>query len=85
VRLSLQVSKLDFIGGRLTDDANWKFHLQKFVAFMPVNLQPTTDVFNKHCGFLCFSALMLLVGQQEGHPACKRLSGGFLAWLSVWS
>jgi len=32
---------------------------------------------------LCpFSALMLLVGQQEGHPACKKLSGGVLAWLS---
>ena len=30
-----------------------------------------------------FSALMLLVGQQEGHPACKKLSGGVLAWLSV--
>jgi len=32
-----------------------------------------------------FSALMLLAGQQEGHPACKNLSGGVLAWLSVWS
>jgi len=28
---------------------------------------------------------MLLVGQQEGHPACKKLSCGVLAWLSVWS
>jgi len=28
-----------------------------------------------------FSALTLLVGQQEGHPACKKLSGGMLAWL----
>jgi len=27
---------------------------------------------------------MLLVGQQEGHPACKKLSGGMLAWLSDW-
>jgi len=26
-----------------------------------------------------------VVGQQEGHPACKKLSGGVLAWLSVWS
>jgi len=26
---------------------------------------------------------MLLVGWQEGHPACKKLSGGILAWLSV--
>jgi len=31
------------------------------------------------------SALMLLVGRQEGHPACKKLSGGVLAWLPVWS
>jgi len=28
------------------------------------------------------SALTLLVGRQEGHPACKKLSGGILAWLS---
>jgi len=33
--------------------------------------------------FYAFSALMLLVGWQEGHPACKKLSGGVLAWLSV--
>jgi len=32
-----------------------------------------------------FSALTLLVRQQEGHPACKKLSSGVLAWLSVWS
>ena len=32
-----------------------------------------------------FSALTLLVGRQEVHPACKKLSGGVLAWLSVWS
>ena len=32
-----------------------------------------------------FSALTLLVERQEGHPACKNLSGGVLAWLSVWS
>ena len=34
---------------------------------------------------LAFSALTLLVGWQEGHQACKKLSGGVLAWLSVWS
>jgi len=32
-----------------------------------------------------FSALTLLVGRQEGHPACKNLSREGLAWLSVWS
>jgi len=34
---------------------------------------------------LAFSALTLLVGRQEGHPACKKMSGGLLALLSVWS
>jgi len=33
---------------------------------------------------VAFSALTLLVGQQEGHLAGKKLSGGVLAWLSVW-
>ena len=31
------------------------------------------------------SALTLLVGRQEGHPACKKLSSGVLVWLSAWS
>ena len=30
---------------------------------------------------IAFSALTLLVGRQEGHPACKNLSGGVLAWF----
>jgi len=34
---------------------------------------------------IAFGALTLLVGRQEGHPACKKLSGRVLAWLSVWS
>jgi len=34
---------------------------------------------------IAFGALTLFVGRQEGHPACKKLSGGVLAWLSVWS
>ena len=34
-----------------------------------------TDAFN--------GALMLLVRLQEGHPACKNLSGGLLVWLST--
>ena len=37
-------------------------------------------------GCTSFSALTLLVGRQEGHPACqKNLSSEVLAWLSVWS
>ena len=38
-----------------------------------------------NCSYLtdcccAFSALTLLVGRQEGHPARKKLSGGMLAW-----
>jgi len=32
-----------------------------------------------------FSALILLVGRQEEHPASKKLSDEVLAWLSLWS
>jgi len=34
---------------------------------------------------IAFNALTLLVGRQEGQPVCKKLSGGVLASLSVWS
>ena len=34
---------------------------------------------------VAFSALTLLVGRQEGHPARKKLSDELLAWLFVWS
>ena len=33
------------------------------------------DYYNT-CSFSAFSALTLLVGRQEGHPVCKKLSGG---------
>jgi len=35
--------------------------------------------------FAAFGALTLLVGQQEGHPVCKKTDGEVLAWLSAWS
>ena len=41
--------------------------------------------FNGPLSLYSFSALTLLVGRQEGHPACKKLSGGVLMWLSVWN
>jgi len=37
---------------------------------------------NVRCSYLqCFDT----VGRQEGHLACKKLSGGVLVRLSVWS
>jgi len=33
----------------------------------------------------CLQCLTLLVGRQEEHLACKKLSDDMLAWLFVWS
>ena len=49
--------------------------------FAPVLATQLTQAFRP----FAFSALTLLVGRQEGHPACKTLTSGVLAWLSVWS
>ena len=39
----------------------------------------------KVCLCFAFSALTVLAGRQEEHPACKKLSDVLLTWLSVWS
>ena len=52
---------------------------------LPTKLLPNNFFTNIFVSLVAFSALTLLVGRQEGHPACKKLSGGLLAWLSVWS
>jgi len=44
-----------------------------FVDFSAVILQ---KVFVDRAHVIAFSALMLLFGWQEGHLACKKLSGG---------
>jgi len=38
-----------------------------------------------YCWVLCLHALMLLVGHQREHLACKKLTDEMLMWLSVWS
>ena len=50
-------------------------------SFISIHLS-TLEVPSVLCSY---SALTLLVGRQEGHLACKKLSSGELAWLSVWS
>jgi len=46
-------------------------------------MQPDYCYYYYYAAFNAFSALTLLVEQQEGHLACRKLSGGVLAWLSV--
>jgi len=64
---------------RVDDTAN-----KSRVAYTPVSTDGI-DIFDvNNITARAFSALTLLVGRQEGHPACKNLSGGVLVWLSVW-
>jgi len=51
---------------------------------MQINACQVDVSFSVFAWMFAFSALTLLVGRQEGHPACKKLSGGVLVWLSVW-
>jgi len=64
-----------------------QFRDQKLTRFVSdFFLDFIVTIFFAYFGISCaFGALTLLVGRQEGHPACKKLSGGVLAWLSVWS
>ena len=59
----------------------WNF----YVCDIPVWLMMSTDFYISFSDRNFFSAWTLLVGRQEGHSACKNLSGGLLVWLSVWS
>ena len=59
----------------------YQYSVLKFVN--PFTFSGFTSYFT--VSLYAFSALTLLVGWQDGHPACKKLSGGVLAWFSVWS
>jgi len=53
------------------------------IWFMKNLLQRSLNIsfmFRKNVKNIAFSALTLLVGWQEGHPACKKLSGEVLVW-----
>ena len=66
---------------------NFQGTLERYALLCHVvsNCLVADKIFIDLYAFCAFSALTLLVGRQEGHPACKKLSSGVLAWLSVWS
>ena len=73
---------------RMNCDKHWSRERLTWQAVRPVYRCVVANVCNCiQMMFTCtaFSALTLLVGRQEGHPASKKLSDGVLAWLSVWS
>ena len=63
-----------------------RFNCPKYCkTYSSANLELDLQIILRFIVSFAFNALTLLVGRQEGHPACKKLSGGVLAWLSVWS
>jgi len=79
---------LNLLEGTLSSDEsthkiyNWR-HIHRESKKQDTKLLPITSPnINRFLYFFAFSAL---VGWQEGHLACRKESGGVLAWLSVWS
>jgi len=70
----------------VTEEASWSTENSQLAAATLLNMLMLHHSITSVSVFVhrAFSALMLLVGWQEGHLACKKLSGGVLAWLSVW-
>ena len=61
-------------------------HWRKWPLFSPREVTHWLELFYSCVQLhLAFGALTLLVRQQEGHPASKKLSGGVVTWLCVWS
>jgi len=42
------------------------------MSIAPTNNTLLVRAIDQQCQSIAFSALTLLVGQQEGHPACKK-------------
>jgi len=61
--------------------------VNKYMLFLVTTLQETPAVIYVHTNHrkFAFSALTLLVGRQEGHPACKKLEWWGVGVVSVWS
>ena len=59
------------------------YNMTNMRQFLPYSY--TTKIIQLCLDFNAFSALTLLVGCQEEHPARKNLSDVVLAWLSIWS
>ena len=78
LKVSLSTGESGFIEGAFGQSGKFKVRIPGIVVVGVIFLYLSANNF-------AFSALTLLVGRQEGHPACKKQSGGVLAWLSVWS
>ena len=73
-----------FFWYRLTRVVPDKFHRAVKRLCLCVCVTTTTTTTITTTITFAFSAMMLLIGRQEGHEACKKLSGGMMAWLSIW-
>jgi len=64
----------------------FNLQLSFFVAVNKISVYLSFFIVFGRAGFKCVEALgRIIIGRQEGHPACKKQSGWVLVWLSDWS
>jgi len=82
-----QVDTFPYLGSLITEDGECTMEFRTTLNRRQAIEAALQKIWKSHSIPIpiAFSALTLLVGQQEGHPTCKNLSGGVLAWLPVWS
>ena len=56
--------------------------LKSYMSRVYYSVGITLHFIRYHISLQCFDAVGWVAGRA---PACKKLSGGVLAWLSVWS
>jgi len=73
---------------RYQDQSGFYYHsvFTGWMPFLPPNKQcQSSEGTVKILSGMLTRTKSVLVGRQEGHPACKKLSGGMLVWLPVCS
>ena len=63
-------------------ELTWSWYVQKVNA-TGLHKKQVWDISPSNVPKFAFSALTLLVGRQEGHPACKKELGGWWRWALV--
>jgi len=85
------VCLLGYVASRHVDYGSQYIRCLVYVFSRKAHVDHVMDMLTEVGGIIvrdccpAFSALMVLVGWQQGHPTCKNLSGEVLAWFSVWS
>jgi len=63
---------VEFYFHSMNQNIGWEKHVRNELFCVKSGAKP-----------IAFSALTLFIRRQEGHPVCKKLTGGMLVWLCL--